>query len=791
MKKLSPGGMWTFLAIVFSMAVIQSGTVNAQEGGEDKARTSLEEIVVTARRQTETLMEVPVSANVVTGKSLSDNAISNLTDLSSLVPGINLDKVPQSNQGTLTIRGIGSSGSDASTGQSVATVVDGLATSRGAFVYSGLLDVSQIEVLKGPQALFFGKDSPGGVVSIRSNGPTDELEGYLNVAYEFEAEEQVYEGAISGPLTDQLRGRLAFRYNDVDGWMKNTGVSQPNLLSGAIPGYPATVQGAPYDSNSSEQMIARLTLDWKPTDTFTATFRYLVDSHEDRGQNAEMEITSCPGGAAIPSVFGIPDSSNDCDGNHRSTVGALLPNVAASESDWDVVPYGEYDAYVTSLTLEWEYGALDFTSITGIADYEREAVTSNVAPYGFFTLSNNFEYNQVSQEFRIVSNFDSPVNFMAGFYYDEQEFSANNPVAFLPLPADPITGSFLSWELDMESESESFSVFAEVRWDITDTLRLDAGLRYSEDEVEGQVVNSYVHPFFPIPLLPEGQSISEDREFDDTSPQITLTWEPSDSALFFISWRNGYKAGNPSDFGILPSTATPADIFYEPEDIDGWEVGYKALLLEAKLRLTASAYTYDYTDLQVSNFRAATNEAQTLNAGGLETKGLEVGLDYVPNEALTVGLGVSYVDAEYTDFDVIGCYSGQTAAQGCRADATQDLKGQEKFRSPEWTANLNFVYEIPVFADYLLGFSGSIRYSDSYFTQENNSPFAVQDSYVIYNAGVHLENDQWRFALHGRNLGDEEYVIASYDATFFNPGTINGTVSRPRSVWLQVDYRFR
>ena len=750
----------------------------------------LEELVVTARRQSETLMEVPVTVNVVSGSALADNSITNLTDLSTLVAGINLDKVPQSNQGTLTIRGIGSSGSDASTGQSVATVVDGLATSRGAFIYAGLLDVGQIEVMKGPQALFFGKDAPGGIVSIRSNGPTDTLEGYIKAGYESEAEEQFVEAAISGPLSDQMRARLAVRASDVDGWMTNTALREANPFGG-IPGFPATLTGAADDSNSSDQVTARLTIDYKPTDNFTATFRYLVDSHEDNGQNSEMEIYHCPPGTTVPIAFGIPDTSNDCDANHRSTVGGLMPHVAAGEPDWDTAPYGEYDSYVASLTLDWSYGDFDFTSVTGVADYERKSVGCNVNPYCFFALSNNFTFNQVSQEIRVVSNFDSDINFMAGVYFDEQEFSANNPVALFPLPADPVTGSFVSFEMDMESESQSYSVFAEVRWDITETLRLDAGVRYSEDEVEGEARNTSLHSFFPLPLLPLGDVVASKREFDDTSPQVTLTWEPSQDSLLFLSWRNGYKSGNPTDFGIIPATVTPDDVVYEPEEIDGWEAGYKALLLDARLRLTAAVFTYDYTDLQISNFKAATNEAQTLNAGGMRTEGFEVGIDYRPTEALSLGLGISYADAEYTDFDVIGCYSGQTADQGCLPNGTQNLKGEEKFRAPEWTGNLHFKYEVPAFRDYVFGVTAGMRYSDSYFAQANNNPNARQDAYVVYDAGFHLENESWRFALLGRNLGDEKYIIAGYDASGgFLPGTVNGVLSRPRQVWFKVDYSF-
>lgn len=777
--------------LAFSLA----NTAAAQAPAESTSMESqLEEIVVTARKQRESIMSVPVAASAVSSTELSRYAITDVSDLGSRVPSINLDRTSTGGGGSLTIRGVGSSTLDTGIEQAVSTVIDGVQTSRGNFIEAGLLDLAQVEVLKGPQALFFGKNSPGGVLSLSSNGPTDEFTSYLRAGYEFDAEEKTLEGAISGPLTDTLRGRVALRRSEMEGWMDNVATSVPNPFAG-IPGNSPTIVAPPYKSNESESLIGRVTLEYQPTSNFTATLRLLGNSVEHNGPAADTEVTYC-GVPPVVDTLGVFDPSSDCKLDYRQSVGGVPPQLAASHPIYrDGRPYGDFDAYLTSLTLDYSTGPIDITSVTGYMDYgyKRFLVTPTV--YGYPFTGEDEQFDQFSQEVRAVTSFDSPVNFTAGVYYEKADLKNVYPNALFPSLADPATGSFLTYVFESGSEGKSYSIFGQVRWKIVENVELAGGARYSRDERSGFALNSYVNPstFALIPLVPVGTVFSGEKTFSDVSPEATLSWTVVEDTLLYAAYKTGYKAGGTAAPAILPITFTaPTGLFYDPEEIEGFEVGLKTMQLDNKLRLTAAAFTYKYTDLQISNFNSATFLIQALNVGGLRTRGGEVEAVYRPIPALTLNAAVGYTHANYTSFPGIACYAGQTAATGC-VGGVEDLTGQQKFRSPEWSGNIGFSYETPVFGNHLLGLSGAMRYSSDYFTQENNSPFAVQDAYSVYDASIRVRSDdnRWQVALIGRNLGDEQYATSSLEApnAVVSP-TIRSSVGRPRQVMLEATLRY-
>jgi iron complex outermembrane recepter protein len=772
------------------------GASRAQEAPASTAASSggLEEIVVTARKREEPLSKVPVAAYVVGADELDRYSIRDLTSLGAEVPGLSMDKTEGSGNGSITIRGIGSSSLDSGIEQAVSTVMDGVQTSRGTLIQTGLLDVSQVEVLKGPQALFFGKNSPGGVVALHSNDPTDTLVASVRSDYEFDAREGSMEGIVSGPITDTLRARLAVRGDLMRGWIENSAQAQPNPFA-AIPGNPAIVPGAGYDYNGSGEFTGRLTVDYKPLDNLTITLKSFGDEQQDRGMNSDdSEITHCAN-PPHASTLGVVDPSSDCSINNRQSWGSILPQIAASDPALmhNGVPFGDFYTYLNSLTIDYSSGPINVTAVSGyLVEHD---LRTQVQPTVFAYPQGAFDeaFHQFSQELRASSTYDFPINFSAGLYYENTGIHNVTGLALAPQLPDPTTGSYLTYITQSKNSSASYSGFGQLRWKIVPTLELDGGARYTYDTVHADGWNSFASANSIVPLAAQDLHFIGDTHYYNLSPETTLSWTGLGNSLAYASYRTGYKAGSATTLSLLPVTFTADNLFYKPEHIAGYEVGFKTQQFNDTLRLNVALFNYLYKDLQVSNLDTVKFEIQSLNVGGLRTKGAEFSADYRPIQPLTLRAAVSYDHSRYTSFDGIACYGGQTVALGCDpVTETQSLTGQEKFRAPEWTGDVGATYDVPISTNYKLELDASMRFSSWYYTAENNSIFGIQNGYQVYDAAVRLvpEQSHWSAALIGRNITNRHYAIASIDQSDGVPGTVYSTVNRPREIIVEAMWNY-
>jgi iron complex outermembrane receptor protein len=780
-----------FLISAWSVFVFGGGVAWAADSTDENSG-ALEEVVVTARKQSESIMGVPVAVSAVSSADLNRYAIADVQDLGSRFSGVSFDTTASSpNGGTLAIRGIGSSSGDSAIDGAVSVVIDGVQTSRSSVLIGALVDLAQAEVLKGPQALFFGKNSPGGVISLTSNGPTDKLEGYAQAGYGFGDGSKIVEGAISGPVTDTISARAAIRFSDSDGFIRDDATQIPNPYGGS-----ALTGGAPYDKNGARNYVGRITLEWTPTADIKVTFRNLASENESNGPAADQVVTSCGDAGHPNSLGGVPDPASGCGYTWHNSVPSVPAAVAASDRAYrNGVPYGVFWSELPSLTIDFAPSGYDVTSVTGYYAYENDRDLVTPTNYGWGFLGQFQKYHQFSEELRAVTKLDGPVNFTGGFYYENTNLVNRDPNALIPTAPDPATGSVLTYVFNSLGTSETYSAFGQARWKITDAFEIDAGARYSHDGISNSQSNSYVNPttFAAVPLVAQGVFFTGDRHYDNTSPEVTLNWTPAADALLYVSYKKGYKAGSGSSSSILPITFNfKPDNFFAPETISGYEVGFKTTQLDHRLRLTADAYTYEYKNLQVSNFDATTFEIQSLNAGAVRTKGVEAEVLYEPVRQLTLHAAATYGTARYISFaDTISCYPGQTT--GCDpATHTEDLSGKQKYRSPDFTGTVGITYETPIAANLFLGASANVRWSSSYFTQEDNDPAAVQKAYQVYDANinVHTPDDRYELAVIGRNLTDKEYVVASLHLPNSGPGSIESTVAPPRVILLQGTFRF-
>ena len=615
----------------------------------------LEEIVVSARRRSESLQNVPVAVAPITKEQIENNDASSFSNLAELAPQVMIGSTAVGTGALLGIRGISSGANDAGIDQSVSVDIDGIQLSRGRIINNALFDLEQVEVLEGPQALFFGKNSPAGVISLHTADPTNQFEASVKTGYEFKASEKFGEGVVSGPLTDTLKARLAVRVSYMGGWIQNVATpTEDPFAAGIVAPGPRSQITSPIQND----LAARLTLLWNPADDFDAKFKLTVDQQHYNGQldNAEPY---CTGGQTIPMELGIPGNPVNCNKDMVKAVNAMSPVYAANlayGNDGD--PYGISQVLLGSLTLNKKFNGLTLTSTTGF--YIQNVTDSGVDDESELALIYDAEhehYKLITQELRANSELDSPVNFTGGLYFEHSNRPYfNTPILFPPLEGfDPVANNYSNSQMQSVETGDVYSVFAQARWDITSTVELAAGARYTYDQSDLTVQNLTVNPGsagLGIDLYPAGQVIDSHYVDHNVSPEATLTWHPEPGQTVYAGYKTGYKPGGISNGSLLYSYADAQNLQFGHETVKGGEIGYKADLFNQTLRVDVTVYDYNYDGLQVSsvnNTNGATVDTVS-NAAKATTRGLEGAIKWLATDALSFSGNVGYNRARYASF---------------------------------------------------------------------------------------------------------------------------------------------
>jgi outer membrane receptor protein involved in Fe transport len=766
-----------------------SGLVMADQSSG--ARPQLEEIVVTARKREESLQRVPVAVSVIDGEVLRNNVSDDLTKIGELAPQVSLSQGGSGTGAVITIRGVSSAATDAGLDQSVAIEVDNMPISRGQIISASMFDMEQVQVLQGPQALFFGKNSPAGVISLKTSDPTRTFESYLTGGYEFEADERFLEGAVSGPITETLSARFALRGSEMDGWIDNVAEPVTDFLNPSV-----TTPGAAHgDTLPDEEILgARLSVLWEPTEDFDASFKWMRNSQERNAGNASSE-PFCVGSTADPVIVGaVPIPNGDCERNQRTAHGAVAPeytvNIPYSNGG---MPYFDSEFDLVSLTLAKRFDALTLTSTTGYFDQTvKQMGVSDWSPFATIWAASRESYDLITEELRLSSELGGPVNFMVGLYYETFDRPFFNS-ADLFHSFDPDSESYASVMLDSDNEGDYTSVFGQINWDISERLALAVGARYSDDEKESSIQNLVNNPGFPG-LLPVGDVLEADFSDTNVSPEATLSWFPSEDQTVYVAYKTGYKAGGVSNPFLPAANASPETVTFDPEEAEGFEVGYKAQLLDRRLRFDVVAYSYEYDDLQVSSYDSETITFRINNAASADIEGVQGSFEWLADESLTLRGNLGYNRAEYASYTDAPCYDGQTVATGCDSEnQTQDLSGGDLARAPRVTYSLGADYSPALLAGWETTLSVNASYSDDFETATNNAPQGHQDSYWLVNAAVRVGRADGRYevTLLGRNLTDEYYMLNSNGwSGSLNPEQWVGFFNQPREVGLQGTVRF-
>lgn len=752
---------------------------------------SLEEVVVTARKREESLQNVPVAVAVIGEEQLRNNNASDLTKVAELAPQVSMSQSGSGTGAVITIRGVSSGSNDAGLDQSVAIEVDGVPISRGQVVSSSIFDLKQVQVLQGPQALFFGKNSPAGVISLTSADPSDEFEAYVTPGYEFEAEQRFIEGAVSGPLSETLKARVAFRGSEMDGWLDNVAVPVRDIVNPAVTDPGATTGRTGPDD---EIYAGRVTLLWTPTEDFDANLKIMMNSQERNAGNASSE-PFCINGQSQPVLLGtVPLPGADCAKNQVKAHGAVAPEYAVN------VPYANggrpyLDSRFTlaSLNLNKRLDALTLSSTTGYYDQTVQQMSvSDWSPFATIWAASKESYELLTQELRIDSDFDSPVNFMVGAYYEEFDRPFFNSADLFHV-FNPAAQNYAIVSMSSKSSGDYFSGFAQIRWDILTNLELAAGARYSHDEKDMRIVNLSKTPSPTYATLyPVGQALTSSYKDDNVSPEATLTWRPEDNQTLYVAYKTGYKAGGMSNPYLVFTSTTSQNLQFQPEEAKGFEAGYKATLLDRTLRLDLVGYSYDYEDLQVASYNAATISFTIGNAASAKIEGVQGSFEWSALDSLTLRGNVGYNNAKYESFPNAQCFPGQTAALGC-VGGVQSLGGKALLRAPDLTFSLGADYRASWVPGWDTTFSVQGSHTDSFQTATDYAPGGFQESFWLLNAAVRVGPDDgsYEVAVIGRNLTDSYYMLnVNGWSGSGNPNQFVGFFNRPREVVLQGTVRF-
>jgi len=740
--------------------------VQGQAGTAGEPRLALEEVIVTARKREQSLQDVSLAVTALPESILRDALIGSSEELINLVPSLNLNKGGNARSSSFNIRGIGTTSFSSGIESSVSTMLDGVVMGQSGMAFAQLVDMERVEVLRGPQGTLFGKNASGGLVHFITRDPTQEFEAEVQG---FATEDDEYRSSftVSSGLTENLAARLTGYYNKDEGWIEN--VFDGNQV------------------NDSDDWGLRGKLLWDVSDELQVKWSSDV---------SERYSNCCVG------VFRSLDPFPATPPNNQAAVDGLLetllPVVPDEENrlvnlDGDLTT--DYKASGHSLEINWDVGSHTLTAISAYRDWEQNARGDNdflpIASLGF-EQGGLSEQEQFSQEIRLTSPADQFVSYVVGLFYLDQTVDRRFDRSF------DLTGNNRTEAVaDFTVDSLNYALFGEATLNISDTLRLILGARWTYDELEfdfertGATLGANPEPFF-----------SRDVDEDDLSGKIVVEWDATEDAMLYASFVQGYKgpAFNVG-FGSRPDNTDPVS----PEVSDAYEIGLKSNWFDKRLVLNVAAFYTEFTDFQASSSQFIPDRDENgnpvdengdgrddgvfsfilSNVGEVETKGVEIDFTALVTENLTLFGGLAYVDGEIKEFKGGPCtfgqsfrgigYLGQTSCS--ERPAVQDLDGGDLPESPDWKLVLAANYAISLETmPFNLALKGNYRWQDDTQFVVEQDENTVQDAYGILDLSVAFEDkdEHYTVTLFAKNVTDEWHV--SYIAAGADTFTPNGYV---------------
>jgi len=745
------------LALSFTLVVAPS-PVFSQEGAV------LEEVTVTARKREEGLNDVPIAITAMTGDMIQESNLSDIGGLAEELPNLGFGEAFTSSD-RFAVRGISTNGTNVGFEQAVGFNIDGFYFGRSRFGQTMFLDLERIEVLKGPQNTLIGKNNTAGAINIVTRKPGDEAGGYIASTYDFEAAEGLsIEGAVDVPMGENLRARFSGRVEDKDGYVID-GISGSD------------------DGGAKDSWTLRGLFDWDISDTTDATVLLQVGDI-DRGGRARELNGNCIAVAPI----------GDCITNNVKWQGNTWAGEVLDE-------FTKTTYTIAGLTVNWELSDdWTLTSLTNYTEYEGDDFSSpdfNLNADGqLANIEDDFE--QISQELRILGSFTDNVDFIGGLYLNENEVTSLQNIQFCGGRGSSCSDASLPTHTGLQRNFEGFqdsstvSVFGQVDFHVNDYWTVGIGGRFTEEEKDANgrkflsdLVGVAQGAGAPVPgtdfagggscpslggsingrpvvcfgpLIAGSNSGSFSRSESDFSPNAVLTWKPNDDDMMYLSYSEGFKGGGYQLWPVTPGALTSAQIEFDAESATSFELGGKHTLVGQTLQLNWALFQTEVEDLQVSAFDPQLTAQNIGNAAEVTSQGLEADITWLVDDNHKVTAALALLDATYDSFPGATCFPGQAAVAGAGCvGGVQDLSGDEVQYSPDTQYNLAIDGSYPTANGLEWGWRAAYSWRDDQFIGSKNSPNDIQEAYGKVNASLFVEGQEgkWRVSLIGLNLTDE------------------------------------
>ncbi|GGX70269.1 TonB-dependent receptor [Litorimonas cladophorae] len=746
----------------------------------------LDEIIVTAQKRAQGLQDVPISISAVTGATIENRSIDSLSELSSSVPNFYI----QENQidSSISVRGV-TTGNNKGFEQSVGMYFDGISFGRSQLVRTPLVDLERVEVLRGPQPTLFGKNAIAGAVNVVSAKPTDEFEGKLSLSYEFNHEEPQALGVISGPIAENLNGRLTASYRELGGWINNTQLDRLEP--------------------QRDELYFRGQLEYDNGGPLNLNFKGEYATFDSYGYAMEALLPQ----DGYSTVFAGPIAVETNEDNVRASNDVQSLN----------------DMFNAVVTANYDLGEHTLTSITGYVEYDtKEILDVDYTGLDILDGTNQSEkYNQFSQELRIASPGGETFDYIGGVFYQNNNADVTDQVflgQFLALAGPPV--SFLVdsfWDREFEQSSDLYSVFAQGDYRITDQLTLTAGARLSHEEKTG--ARTLVIDALPSNAAPQatlealwaavlnvgphqvptaGLNGSQfDGKIKETNfdPLVRLQYEASDNVSLYASYTQGSKAGGfdirSNSIPGTPGIGNPGTFEFDGESATNYELGAK--MGWDQVRLNVSAFQTDYDDLQTNIFDGVLGFL-VQNASAAKVKGIEADGRFLVNDNLQFYASAAILDYKFTSFTDSQCAYQETPTNGTFCDRS----GATAPFAPDFTSNFGLDYNRDISENLEFDLNINVDTSSSYFLTTNLDGNLIEDGFTKLGGQIGISGGEntWRLSLIGDNLTNERIRVlggtlplARTFVQLASGGALDGTgynaiYARPRNITLKLDYNF-
>ncbi|MEM1110684.1 MAG: TonB-dependent receptor [Pseudomonadota bacterium] len=789
----------------------------AMLAGPVQAQNALEEIVVTAQKREQSLQDVGIAVSAFTGDQLRAFDATDSFDIAAYTPGVHISGNLAGQNTQFTIRGVTQNDfNDIIESPNAVYLDEGYIAIAQAQTFA-LLDLDRVEILKGPQGTLFGRNATGGVVSFFSKKPNfEEYEGYIQADYgQFDvpndANRFAVEGAFGGPITDTIAFRIAGRYSEQDPYLENLyPEGQPDFDVFGDPNLSITDPGpgAGSDLGDDDTTVGRLTLAFRPSDrldiTLSANYSEselstgpyqsistIALGEEVDGRTEVYNVINTPSDETRLSILtenGV-DTGRDAGGDalvdspfgpeNCAAVGLCARQAPGADFFGYIDPDGDDFTFSSDFAfddqgstensnfngrVEYELSdSMTFVSVTDYKDYEKQLfIDVDAAPVNQLANYGAVDADSFTQEFRIAGTGDRS-NWVAGFYYLNIDTDSSNALKAPPgsifgtiaLPADVVTIATL--------ETDSFSLFGQYEYALSDQWQITAGLRLIREEKEfegdwglapstgnGDITTN------PDLLLPNAAGAGDPFNFSDDlsddlwTGKIQLDYTPSDDLLIYGGINRGVKAGsfNAALLGAYLGSGGNDGVPYDEEVLTAYELGFKWTFMDGLARLNGAAYYYDYADYQAFLFVGVGGVSINQDA---ETYGAELELQASPTDNLDIILSASYVDASIDDLPL-------------RSGSPLPTVDVEPTYTPELQAFAMARYNFPLFGGTGI-IQGDVSYSDEFYYNLRNFDADRFDSYTMVNGLLSWTSGEsgWTASILVNNITDERAGIQGFD----------------------------